>query len=205
MPPATVVFLVRHGHTDAVGTRLTSRMAGVHLSEAGARQVEHVRDRLAAAPIAAIYSSPLERTRATAAAIASAHRIEVQVLDALNEVHFGEWTGMTFDELAPREDWQAFNRDRGTAVVPGGECAPDVQRRIVAALEDLHRRHPGELVVAVSHGDVIRNAVLYAAGTSLDLWQRFEIAPASISAVVIGDAGMRLLLVNETPGRLPRS
>jgi probable phosphoglycerate mutase len=201
----TTILLIRHGMTDTVGVRLTSRAPGVTLSIAGRTQVEQLRTRLREAALAAVYSSPMERTLATAEPIARDRGLPVQTLDELIEVDFGEWTGLTFAELDEREDWQRFNATRGSAPVPGGETAPQVQARIVGALETLARRHAGETIAAVSHGDVIRNAVLHAAGTPIDLWHRFEISPASITAVAIDGSAFRLLTVNERPYAVPGS
>ena len=198
---SVVVLLIRHGVTDAVGVRLTSRLPGVALNADGTEQVAQVCDRLREVPLAAVYSSPLERARATAEPIARAHALDVIELDALNEVDFGEWTGLTFDELSRLPAWARFNTARADADVPGGERAVDVQRRIIAALDDLQQRHEGAIIAAVSHGDVIRAALLHAAGTSLDLWHRFEVSPASISAIAYAAGYPRLLGVNEVPGR----
>ena len=121
----------------------------------------------------------------------------------MNEVDFGDWTGLTFAELDAIPAWQRFNRERSTAAVPNGETAADVQRRVVATLSELAGRHPGAIIAAVSHADVIRNAVLHAAATPLDLWYRFEISPASITALLLVDRELRLLTVNERPYSAP--
>jgi broad specificity phosphatase PhoE len=197
-----VILLVRHALTDAVGVRLTSRQPGVPLNARGFEQVSDIAACLREVPLAAVYSSPLERTIATASPIASTHALEPRTLDALNEVDFGEWTGLTLAELSGLPDWRRFNEHRASADVPGGERAADVQRRIVAALETLQRRHAGEVIAAVSHGDVIRAAVLHIASTPLDLWYRFEISPASVTTIIYEEGSPRLLAVNATPGRL---
>lgn len=217
-----VILLVRHALTDAVDVRLTSRQLGVRLNARGLGQVAELRESLRHVPLAAIYSSPLERALATASPIAATHALEVRALDALNEVDFGEWTGCTLEELSALAAWRDFNAARGSADVPGGERAIDVQRRIVAALDRLRQRHAGAIlpqgtgkgpqqathenkhspiIAAVSHAEVIRAAVLHATATPLDLWHRFEIAPASITTVGYDDGHARLLAVNEAPAR----
>jgi probable phosphoglycerate mutase len=196
---AATILLIRHAMTSAVGVRLTSRLPGVRLSPEGAAQVERLRERLRGVELSAVYSSPLERALATAAPLASDRRLDVQIDEELLEVDFGDWTGLSFEELDALPEWQRFNRERGRAVVPNGESAADVQRRIVAALARLAARHRGETIAAVSHGDVIRNAVLHAAGTPLDLWRRFEISPASVTSVSYEEEAPRLLTVNERP------
>jgi probable phosphoglycerate mutase len=178
-------------------------LPGITLSSAGLAQAEQLRVRLRGVPLAAVYSSPMERAIATAEPLASDRMMPVQLVDGLTEVDFGAWTGLTFAELERQPGWQRFNRERGTAAVPGGEAAADVQRRVVATLRELASRHAGQTIAAVSHADVIRNAVLHAAATPLNLWNRFEISPASITALIVGDDDTRLLTVNERPYSAP--
>jgi broad specificity phosphatase PhoE len=197
---SAVILLVRHAETDAVGVRLTGRQPGVALNGRGLAQVEQVCRYLRDVPLTAIYSSPLERALGTASPIAASHGLEVRIDHALNEVDFGEWTGLTFDALARLPGWRRFNESRGSADVPGGERAPEMQRRIVSALADLGRRHQGQVIAAVSHAELIRAAVLHATGAPLRDWQRVEISPASITTIQYeGDDG-RLIAVNVTGG-----
>ena len=192
----TVALLIRHAHTDALGRILAGRGAAVPLSSAGRAQADRLGRTLAALPLAGIYTSPLERAVETARAIARHQAAPVQEDDDLNEIDFGEWTGRTFQELEPLEAWQAFNRRRASAVIPNGETPDLVQERMVGAITRLTGAHRGRTIAMVSHGDVIRSAVLYIAGSSLDLWDRFEISPASITAVAVSRNAFRLLYVN---------
>ena len=194
----SVVLLVRHAHTDAVGRIIAGRAPGVPLSDAGRAQADHLGRALAVVPLAAIYTSPLERAVETARAIARYHSAPVREDPALQEVDFGDWTGLTLSELDDIEGWRAFNTHRATAIIPGGEAPQTVQQRIVAAIDRLAAAHPGTTIALVSHGDVIRSAVLHVAGSSLDLYHRFEISPASITAVEVAGPSLRLLCVNNT-------
>jgi probable phosphoglycerate mutase len=200
--PAARVLLIRHAHTNAIGHRLVSRAPGVSLSDAGRAQARALAARLARLELAAVFSSPLERARETAHAIAAPRHLDVRVCGGLDEVDFGEWTGKTFTQLADIAGWHEYNARRSAAVIPGGESARDVQRRIVRAIRRLHREYPGQTIAAVSHADVIRAAVLYCAATPLDLWRRFEISPASVTVVAVDQADMRLWSVNDTAAEL---
>ena len=104
-----------------------------------------------------------------------------------NEVDFGDWTGKSFEELEHDQRWRRFNSQRGVAKipngVPGGELFLDVQARVVAELNRLTEQHSEQNVAIVSHADVIKAAVGYVAGTPIDLLQRFEISPASVSII----------------------
>lgn len=192
----TTVLLIRHGHTDAIGRRLVGRTPGVHLTADGRAQAQRLVETLRAQPIARIFSSPLERAIETAEPLARARGLEITIDEALTEVNFGEWTGLTFEELSRLAEWKRFNAQRSAAEVPGGERPADVQARIVAALERLRAPHPGQTIAAVSHADVIRAAVLHYAGASLDMVHRIEIGPASVTAVALGAGAPRLLYVN---------
>jgi probable phosphomutase (TIGR03848 family) len=205
-PPApTVILLVRHGETATTGTELPGRASGLHLSDAGRAQAEAVAARIAAMASgngrkrrgpAAVYSSPLERTRETAAPIADATGRHVQVDDGLLELDIGDWTGLDLKAARKRPEWSTIQRYPSGFTFPGGESFVDMQARIVACVERLRSSHPGETIVAVSHADPIRAAVAHAMGTHLDLFQRVMISPCSLTAVAYGAGGPMVLTVN---------
>ena len=162
-------------------------------------QAARLPDRLAGVPIHAIYASPLERTRETAAPLAAVRGLEVRPCEEAIELGFGDWTS--------RPVLVARNRDRGGSAStasaasrerPSGELMPEVQTRIVRAIERLRATHPGEAVLLVSHGDVIRAAMAYFLGVPLDLFQRIEIRPVSLSRLRLSDDGVLVLGVNDT-------
>jgi probable phosphoglycerate mutase len=192
----TVVLLIRHAHTDAVGRVLTGRAAHVPLSTAGRAQADRLGRTLATLPLAAVYTSPLERAVETARGIARHQAVAVLEDAELHEVDFGEWTGRSFQELDHVEAWQAFNRHRAAAVIPRGEAPALVQERIIRAITRLAAANRGRTLAVVTHADVIRSAVLYIAGSSLDQWDRFEIGPASVTAVLLTADSFKLLYVN---------
>ena len=194
--PMTVVLLIRHAHTDALGRFLAGRAAGVPLSTIGRAQAERLGRVLAALPLAGIYTSPLERAVETARGIAHHQPVRIHEDADLHEIDFGDWTGRTFAELDELVEWQAFNERRSAAAVPHGEAPARVQERIVGAITRLTGANRGGTIALVTHADVIRTAVLYIAGSSLDFWQRFEISPASITAVSVSGSAFRLLYVN---------
>lgn len=197
----TVIVLIRHALSDGVGARLTSRLPGVHLSADGVAQTRELTARLHGEPFDAIYSGPLERAVETARPLAEDRHRGIDVLEELDEFDFGEWSGQTFADLARLAAWRRFNTARAFAPVPHGESALDVQRRIVAALDGLRRLHRGSMVALVSHAEVIRSAVLHATGTSLNLWRRVAIDPASVTAIAYENGHPRVLTLNERPGR----
>lgn len=178
-----LLILVRHAATDAIGQRLVGRLPGVALNALGARQAELLSRALRPLPLAAIYSSPLERALDTAAALATSRVLDVGVRPGLNELDFGDWTGLGFDELRERDDFREFNRRRTASRPPGGESIRDVQQRMVAEAEHVHRLHRAGHVALVGHGDPLRALLCHYLRTSLDDLDRFELAPASVSVV----------------------
>jgi len=194
----TTLLLVRHGHTDAAGKRLTGRAPGVHLNELGRRQAERLVERLDGVRIDTIVSSPLERCRETAAPLARARGHAVDVGRAWIEVGYGEWTGRSISQLRRTKLWRRVMFAPSNVRFPGGESLLEVQVRAVDASFDIAARHARGTVLVVSHADVIRLLVVHLAGMHADHLQRLSIDTASITAVSISDGFPRLLTVNET-------
>lgn len=179
---ATRILLIRHGINDYVKEhRLAGWTAGVHLNEEGQAQAAALAERLHGVPIAAIYSSPLERTRETATPLAACLGLPVQVLDALGESRCGDWTGQAVEELRKTEPWLQVQFYPGGFRYPGGESVVEIQARMVTAVDTLRAAHPGRTIALFSHADPIKLAVAFYTGTPLDLYQRLVIEPASIT------------------------
>ena len=193
----TIFHLLRHGEHALQGRICAGRMDGVGLAERGRGDIESVAERLAGAGIAALYASPLQRTRETGEIVGRRLDLPVTLHDDLLEVDFGEWTGQTFDQVRLDPRWPIWATHRSLARIPGGETMRQVQSRVVEVLLELRERHPDEAVVLVSHGDVIRAALVFALGMPLDFYGRIEVATASLSSVRIDDSGIRVLAVNQ--------
>ncbi len=200
----TVLHLIRHGVHELQGRVLVGRMPGVHLGDEGRRQVAVLAARLEHAPIEAIYCSPLERARETAEPIARRLGLEVELSEDLTEIDFGDWTGQRFEALIGLERWRLFNAFRSGTAPPNGEPMIKAQRRVVAMIERLRDRHPDGQVILVSHGDVIKGALAYWLGVPLDLFQRIEVDPGSLSTVEISVWEPRILRINEGSSLTPR-
>jgi probable phosphomutase (TIGR03848 family) len=200
---STLVLLVRHGLTPTTGVKLPGRARSLHLSDDGRRQAEGVAERLEAVTrIGAIYSSPLERARETAAPLARARKMAVRVEPGLLELDIGDWTGLSLKQAGHKPEWDTVQRHPSGFRFPRGESFVEMQARITGAIGRIVAKHPGETVVAVSHADPIKAAVAHALGTPLDLFQRIMIAPASISAIVYRRSGLAVLTVNSVSGDL---
>lgn len=192
----TTFFLIRHASCAGLGQTLWGRTPGVCLNETGKTEAQRLAERLRGITLQAIYSSPLERALETAETIARIMKLEVNRNSAFNEVDFGHWTGKSFETLSSDERWQRFNSDRSTTRIPGGESFLEVQTRIVTDLERISAQRKHERVAIVSHADVIKAAVGYFTATPIDLLQRIEISPCSVSIVAIDNGTARLLTIN---------
>jgi probable phosphoglycerate mutase len=201
--PPTLVLLVRHGQTPTTGKLLPGRAPGLHLADTGIEQARRAAERLGVhSRIDAVYASPLERTRETAAPIAAARNLKVQIDKGLLECDFGQWTGAELKQLMKLPEWNTVQRAPSTFTFPGGESFTAMQSRIVGAIDRLRERHQGGVIVCVSHADPIKAAVAHALGTHLDLFQRIVISPCSVSAIAYHAGGPVVLTVNSTGGSL---
>jgi broad specificity phosphatase PhoE len=196
----TRFLVVRHAHHALVGKALAGRSDNVGLDASGIAQADALARRLASSGIAAIYTSPQRRARETAAPLAAKPDVPLRVDAGLDEIDFGSWTGKSFEELAEDAQWAVWCEHRSVAQPPGGERFAEVQRRVVDALQRLHRVHPRDTVALVSHGDVIKAGIAHVLEMSLDDVERLEIAPASVSVVLMENRWSRVDLLNDCGG-----
>lgn len=198
-PKPTLVLFVRHGQTPTTGATLPGRTPGLHLADTGMTQAQNASRRIAELrDVSAVYASPMERTRETAAPVAKALGLRVRRHVGLNECDFGDWTGRRLADLRKRNEWRTVQRYPSGFRFPGGESFAEMQTRAVDAVHELVHRHPGQTIVAVSHADVIKAVVAAAMGTPLDLFQRIVVSPGSITAILYTPDGPVVLSVNST-------
>jgi broad specificity phosphatase PhoE len=191
------ILLIRHASHAHLGKILSGRLKGIGLSDMGADQAARLAGRLAAEDVDLLQSSPVQRAHETAQAIAQGRGLDVEPVDALDEIDFGDWTGREFDVLAVDPDWHLWNTHRAIAVAPRGESMRAAQGRVVAHLEATAAANPGATIAMVTHCDIIRAAIAHVLGLSLDAVHRFDVDPASVSRLLVGDWGARVLSINE--------
>ena len=198
-PKPTLILLVRHGQTTTTGTVLPGRARGLHLADAGRDQADRAAARIGAlGSVAAVYASPLERTRETAAPIARSTSQRVRAARSLLECDFGTWTGKKLRDLMRKPEWRTVQSAPSTFRFPGGESFGEMQARIVGGIDAMVAQHPGERIVCVSHADPIKAAVAHYSGVHLDLFQRIVISPCSITPLLLGAGSPIVLAVNST-------
>ena len=206
------VVLVRHGRTAAnAGGVLAGHTPGVVLDDRGREQAAAAGERLAAVPLAAVISSPLERTRETADAIAAAHSPAppLHLDDRVAEPHYGDWTGKKLTILAKDPLWKVVQAHPSAVVFPGdgGEAMAAMSTRAVSAVRDWNTRleadhGPDAVFVVVSHGDVIKAITADALGLHLDQFQRLQVDPCSFTIIRYTDLRPFVVRTNDVGGSL---
>ena len=202
----TLVLLVRHGLTGATGSVLAGRTPGIPLDDRGREQAAALAARLASVPLDAIVTSPVQRCRETADAIAAArngHPVAVAEDEQFAEVRYGDWTGKPLRQLARDPLWRAVQAHPSAVRFPGtdGEAIADVQHRAVRAIRDWNTRlgrDAGYLIC--SHGDVIKSVIADCLGMHLDMFQRISADPCSLSVIRYTPLRPFLLRMNDTGG-----
>ena len=192
------LLLIRHGHTDAAGKRLTGWQPGVHLNDRGRTEADRLVERLDGVRVEAIYSSPLERCRETAAPLAKVRRLSVHIRRRLIDTGYGEWTGRSIAQVRKTKLWRTVERVPSAMRFPGGESLLEVQARAVDEVNRIAQEHRKGIVVVVSHADPIRLVIAHVAGAHADHLHRLVVDPGSVTVVALGDGGPRLLKVNDT-------
>jgi probable phosphoglycerate mutase len=195
----TTFLLIRHADNDFLGKALAGRLPGVHLNAVGRRQAEALAERLGGQPIHALYTSPRERARETAEPLARRLGLEPRVAPELDEIDYGEWVGKSLAELEALPAWRRLHACRSCNRAPGGETTLEVQARVIAFLARLCGECFEQTVALFSHADPIKSALCFYLGIPLDICQRLEISPASVTAVAVGADGPRVLYVNQAP------
>ncbi|MSS00306.1 MSMEG_4193 family putative phosphomutase [Arthrobacter sp. BL-252-APC-1A] len=204
------VILVRHGRTTANASGLLAgRTPGVSLDDTGRAQAAATGERLAVVPLVGVVSSPLERCRQTAQFILDSQKgtPHAPIEADLTECDYGQWQGQTLADLAKEDLWKVVQSQPSAVTFPGGESMAAMQARSVAAI----RRHdaafeaehgPGAVWAAVSHGDIIKSVLADALGMHLDMFQRIDVGPASLSIVRYGPGRPTVHATNTDTGDL---
>lgn len=189
------IYLVRHGRTVMnAEVRFRGRLE-VPLDAVGRAEALTTAQRLSTIGLTAAYTSPLARAREVAIAIAAASRLSsVDDDEGLTNIDYGVWEGLTKEECAAHdsEAFRIYAEDPENAVCPEGEALAVAADRVVEALRAIGMRHPGESVAAVTHGAMVRLAVLRVAGPSIGDWQ-FKLPTGSATIFEVMDGELSLV------------
>ncbi len=194
-------LLIRHGENDYVKAgKLPGRVAGIHLNERGQAQAAALGESLKDAPLAAIYSSPLERALETATPIAAGRGLEIQLISDLMDTDVGEWQAQELKKLYKLPEWKTVQQAPSRFTFPGGESFLSCQARMVAIFESLAQKHADdEIVAVVFHADPVKLVLAYYLGMPLDTFQRLGCDTASLSILRLGKGGAQVSGMNLKP------
>jgi probable phosphoglycerate mutase len=198
----TRILLVRHGATTLSAEDRFAGATDVELSDEGRRQAACLGERLSSEKIAAVYASPMKRTRDTAGSIAAAHKLDIKVEAGLREIDHGRWEGLTRKEVESRfgSEYHEWEADPFTFAPEGGESGLGVMARALPVLRSIVLRHPGATAVVVSHKATIRLVMCSVLGIDARGYRdRLDQAPACLNALDFKDpVRARLMLYNDT-------
>ena len=192
------ILLIRHAAHPDLGNVLSGRTPGIALSSEGRSQAGALAQRLEGFAIDALHTSPVQRARETACAIAAGRRgLATETVRALEELDFGDWAGCAFVELADDPRWETWNSARESATAPNGESMVQAQARAWRHIESAAAAMPERTIAMVTHCDIIRAVVAKVLGLTLNHIHRFDIGPASVSRLAVGSWGAKVLSLNE--------
>ena len=178
----TLLYLIRHGRTTWNDEGRMQGWADPGLDAVGRRQAQALARRLYSESFAALYSSPLARSRETAEAVAAGHNMPIVYDDRLRERHLGEWTGLTFEQARERNPELAVD-DWRMAGPPGGESQAQLMARVAAALDDIAARHPESTVAVFSHGGALSAYMEHLLGIAPDRPVSFSFHNTAIARI----------------------
>ena len=195
------LLLIRHGENDFVKQgRLPGRMPGIHLNKHGQEQAAALAESLKNLPIRAIYASPLERAVETAEPLAQALGLAIQLRPGLQDTDVGEWQGLQLKKLRKLPLWKQVQGHPSEVRFPGGESFLELQQRQVKEIDLIRLAHkPREMIAVVFHCDPIKLVLAHYIGLPLDGFQKFVVAPGSVSILMLGKTGGLLAALNLRP------
>ena len=199
--PRTVLYLIRHGATEAnlaLPPRIQGRRHNPPLARLGVRQAEATRDFLAIRPIDHAYTSPMLRAVQTAAIVAEPHGLAPVPLDGLTECDVGQWEGLDWPTIRglDADGYRRFHADPAAFGYPGGESFAGVHDRVVAVLEDLLERHRGGSVLVIAHHVVNRTYLAGLLGLAPGQARQVSLDNCGISVVVRDDESTAVATLN---------
>jgi broad specificity phosphatase PhoE len=176
---------------------LLGRTVDAPLNDHGLREAEAMACGLESLSDPLIDTSPRQRARQTAAAIAARTGAEIVTSPAIDEVDFGAWSGQTFAQLSDDPGWRHWNDQRASAATPAGERVDDICTRALEHFRRLRTAFPARPIVIVTHAEVIRTVLLHWLGAPAESYQRLVISPASVTRVRLGEWGVSIECINQ--------
>ncbi len=193
------IYFIRHGQTDSNSGRKFQGRIDTTLNAVGLDQAEKMAEFLKSHKIDAIYSSPLTRTALTAAALARAKNLAVEYIDDLQEISFGAWEGLSYDEIHSKwpEQIELFYSNPELCLPPEGESFAEAQQRAVKALKRILAENKDADIAIVSHGGIIRALIFALLDIPLANFWKVNINNASVSRFSVWDENFSADVIND--------
>lgn len=193
------LLFTRHGQTDWNIARRYQGHSDTALNQVGIHQAEQLAKRLSKETIHAIYSSDLSRAMATARAVAAFHHIEPRMDPRWRELSFGDWEGMTYDEMSAHSPdlFDAWMKDSLAVSTPNGETHLQLAEKVEAAFNEIKTKHKEETVLIVGHSGSMQTLLALLLGVTLSRYWQFRISQASLSELTVYEESVVLNLFND--------
>ena len=192
------LFLIRHGSTEQNDACRYFGVTDMPLSANGRHQAQLIADRLRSEHVIALFTSPLRRSLETAKVIAEPHQLEVETISGLREIDFGQWEGLTFDEIRSKnpDETSKWLKKPSTFVFPGGESVQEFRGRVLQALQDI--LNVSGTVVLVAHAGSLRIIICHLCGWPAKSFHSFVLDTASITVLERYDDTPIVKTLNDT-------
>jgi broad specificity phosphatase PhoE len=199
------LLLIRHAEIELRYQRTFGGRIDMNLSPRGRAQAERLAEYLRAKTLDAIYASPMKRVQQTVAPLLKNGAPAQTILPGLQEVDFGDWTGLGWETVSERFGFGAHEwlDELERTGAPNGENGARFRARVEPCLREIIRRHQGQNVAIYCHGGVVRMVLAILLGLPLPKTNQFEIAYASVTRVALHPHLAEVELLNFTPWREP--
>jgi broad specificity phosphatase PhoE len=197
------LLLLRHGEVEEAYHRVFGGRIDMALSPRGHEQADALARYLRDKPLDAIYVSPMRRAQQTLAPLAARFSGGTVVKPEFREVDFGDWTGLTWEQVHRRFGVRAFDwlEHLAAAAIPNAESAQSFRARVEPPLREIVAAHAGQTVAVVCHGGVVRMILSLLLNLPIARMAAFEIDYASLTRVEVHENKTEVTLLNFVPWR----
>lgn len=194
------IYLIRHGETDANRTFQFQGHIDNPLNSKGLQQAAALGKYYKNIELDAVYSSSMQRAKQTAMPLVQSHGVDLQPLDELKEVSFGDWEGLSYDEIKAKwgDQLELFFTQPAQCRMPGGESFYDVAKRVQAAYNMIIEENGGKNIAIVSHGGVVRVQLCLLLGLDINKLWMFGVHNASTTCIGSWQNRFTIEYVNDT-------
>ncbi|NLY43841.1 MAG: histidine phosphatase family protein [Clostridiaceae bacterium] len=193
------LYLIRHGLTEWNRCNRFQGASNISLCEEGIEQAKRLSKRMSKFPLDAVYASDLDRALQTAQIIAQPHDLPVNIVPQLREINFGEWEGLTKEEIIKlkKYDYNAWRDMPHKALFPGEGNLEKVRQRVMTGMKSILERHETGNIAVVSHGGCLKIIIMSLLGLDLSFYKHFWLGNTSLSIIDVHEDRKVLSLLND--------